>query len=296
MLKVKVAAYVELVRPHNILAVALSTILGYSVASRALGVPPNLVDLLMACSVVTLVAAGGYAINDYFDYKVDLINKPYRPIPSGRVTLGEVLRFSIALGVVGVALSTYFGVLSLLYVSLNSLLVYTYSAKIKETGFLGNVVVSLEGAATIVYGSLVVYLRTGTAEALLASLVPASIAFTLLLGREVVKTIEDYYADAERNVRSLPRTIGLKASAVVASVILLAVPPLSILPALSGYYNRFIYIPLTAITLVLVVHSSARMMLSSNKVSTATKVRSELKVAVFTGILALLISSVAATS
>lgn len=293
MLRTKAAAYVELVRPHNTLAAALSTVLGYSVASRALGTPLNSVDLLVACSVVALVAAGGYAINDYFDYRVDLVNKPYRPIPSGRASLGEVLRLSVALGVAGVALSMYFGALSLLYVLLNSLLVYAYSAKIKETGFLGNVVVSLEGAATIVYGSLVVYLRTGKAEALLASLIPASIAFTLLLGREVVKTIEDYYADAERNVRSLPRTIGLRASALVASVILLAVLPLSVLPILLGYYNRFIYIPLAAITLVLVVHSAVRMMLSSNKVSTAAKVRSELKVAVFTGILALLISSVA---
>jgi len=294
MLKTRVAAYVELVRPHNVLAAALSTVLGYLVASRALGVLPAPPDLAVACSVVALVAAGGYAVNDYFDYRVDVVNKPYRPIPSGRVTLGETLRLSIALGVAGVLLSAYFGALSLLYVALNSLLVYAYSAKIKEAGFLGNLVVSLEGAATIVYGSLVVYLRTGAPEVLLASLIPSSIAFTLLLGREIVKTIEDYYADAERNVRSLPRTIGLRASAAVASAILLAVLPLSVLPALSGYYNKLAYIPLAAVTVVLVAHSSARIMLSSNVVSAAAKVRSELKVAVFTGIAALLISSLVA--
>ncbi len=295
MLKTKVAAYVELVRPHNVLAAALSTALGYSVASRALGMPLDIADLVVACLVVALVAAGGYTINDYFDYRVDLVNKPYRPVPSGRVTLSEVLKLSVALGIAGVLLSTYFGALSLLYVVLNSILVYTYSAKIKETGFLGNLVVSLEGAATIIYGSLVVYLRTGAAEVILASLTPASIAFTLLLGREVVKTIEDYYADAERNVRSLPRTIGLRASALVASAILLTVLPLSVLPALSGYYNKVVYIPLAAITVTLVVHSSVKMALSTNVVSTAVKVRSELKVAVFTGIVALLISSMASS-
>jgi len=293
VLRSKVAAYVELVRPHNVLAAALSTALGYSTASRAVGIHLDMVDLVVACLVVALVAAGGYAVNDYFDYRVDLVNKPYRPVPSGRVTLKEVLELSVVLGIAGVLLSTYFGVLSLLYVVLNSIMVYAYSAKIKETGFLGNLVVSLEGAATIVYGSLVVYLRTGTAEVLLASLIPSSIAFTLLLGREVVKTIEDYYADAERGVRSLPRTIGLRASALVASAILLTVLPLSALPALSGYYNRVTYIPLAVITVVLVVHSSAKMLLSTNVVSTAVKVRSELKVAAFTGILALLISSIA---
>lgn len=295
-MKARVAAYVELVRPHNVVASALSTALGYLVASRALGVPPALLDLAIACSVVALVAAGGYAVNDYFDYRVDLVNKPYRPIPSGRVTLSEALRLSIALGVAGVLLSAYFGALSLLYVVLNSLLVYAYSAKIKEAGLLGNLVVSLEGAATIVYGSLVVYLRTGAPEALLASIIPSSIAFTLLLGREVVKTIEDYYADTERNVRSLPRTIGLRASAAVASAILLTVLPLSVLPALLGHYNKLVYIPLAAVTVALVVHSSIRIMLSKNIVSTATKVRSELKVAVFTGIAALLISSIVAST
>lgn len=31
--------------------------------------------------------SAGNVINDYFDYKIDLINKPQRPIPSGRISL-----------------------------------------------------------------------------------------------------------------------------------------------------------------------------------------------------------------
>lgn len=33
--------------------------------------------------------SGGNVINDYFDYKIDLINKPQRPIPSGRISLNN---------------------------------------------------------------------------------------------------------------------------------------------------------------------------------------------------------------
>lgn len=286
----KLSAYVELIRPHNVVAAVLCVVLGVLTASRATEFSLNPLDILIAIAVVALVSAGGYAINDYFDYRVDSVNKPYRPIPSGRVSLGEVLYFSIALGVAGVALSAWFGYLSLAFVALNSLLVYSYSAKIKEWGVLGNVVVSFEGSASILYGSLVVYTQVGRDSALYSAIVPISIAFTLLLGREIVKTIEDYYADSVRGVKSLPRTIGLRASALVASIILLVVPPLAVLPLYSELYNISVYLPLATATVVVVIFSAVKLLRSSNLVLTAIKVRSILKIAMITGILALILS------
>lgn len=286
----KLLAYLEMVRPHNVVAAILCVVLGLLAGSKAVGWAPGPVDVVLASAVVALVSAGGYVINDYFDFKVDSVNKPYRPIPSGRVGLREALYLSLALGAVGVALSAWFGHLSLIFVLLNSLLVYGYSARIKEWGLVGNVVVSFEGCAAILYGSLVVYARTGEPGSLHAAAIPMAIAFFLLLGREVVKTIEDYYADAVRGVRSLPRTIGLERSATVASAILMTVPALSVLPLFSGLYNALAYAPPAAVTVAIVVASALRIARSSNVVSTAIRVRSSLKVAMVTGILALLLS------
>lgn len=283
-------AYLELVRPHNVIVAVLCVILGMLAASRALGRPLQASEIVIASAVVALVSAGGYTINDYFDYKVDSVNKPYRPIPSGRIGLREALYFSLVLGAVGISLSTLFGPLSFIFVSLNSLLVYGYSAKIKEWGVVGNVVVSFEGSASIFYGSLVVYSQTGDHKALTSAIAPIAIAFTLLLGREIVKTVEDYYADSVRGVKSLPRTIGLRASAVVAAVILLTVPALSVLPLFSNYYNISIYAPLATATIAMVVISALKIVKSSNVISVAIKVRSILKVAIAMGVSALLLS------
>lgn len=286
----RLSAYLELVRPHNVAAAVLCVILGVFAASKSVGRPPSVAEMVVASAVVALVSAGGYVINDYFDYKVDVINKPYRPIPSGRVSPKEVLYLSSVLGAAGVALSIWFGPLSFAFVLLNTILVYAYSAKIKEWGVLGNIVVSFEGSASIFYGSLVVYVLTGEAGALTSTAVPMVIAFVLLLGREIVKTIEDYHADSARGVRSLPRTIGLRESAVVASAVLLTVPVLSVLPLFVGHYNVSVYAPLATITAIIVIVSALRMVGSANVISAAIKVRSALKIAILTGVLALLLS------
>ncbi len=286
----KLLAYLELVRLHNVVAAVLCVVLGMLTTSRALGRPLYAFEVVVASAVVAFVSAGGYVINDYFDYRVDLVNKPYRPIPSGRVSLREVFYFSLVLGFIGIALSIEFGIVSFVFVLLNSLLVYGYSAKIKEWGIVGNIVVSFEGSASIFYGSLVVCARVREYGALTSAIAPMAIAFTLLLGREIVKTVEDYYADSVRKVRSLPRTIGLKRSALVASAILLTVPMLSVLPLFSEHYNASVYIPLATFTVVIVVTSALKMIRSTNIISTAIKVRSALKIAIITGILALLLS------
>ncbi|MEM1931572.1 MAG: geranylgeranylglycerol-phosphate geranylgeranyltransferase [Sulfolobales archaeon] len=288
--KSKLSAYLELVRLHNVMAAILCVVLGVITASKTLERPLYALEILMASAVVAFVSAGGYVINDYFDYKADLVNKPYRPLPSGRVSPKEVFCLSLVLGSVGVSLSLIFGTISFIFVLLNSLLVYGYSAKVKEWGIVGNVVVSFEGSASILYGSLVVCAQTGRYEALASALIPMTIAFTLLLGREIVKTIEDYHADSVRRVRSLPRIIGLRKSALVASAILLTVPALSTLPLFSGLYNASIYIPLATFAVAIVVTSALKMVKSNNVVSTAIKIRSTLKIAMMTGILALLLS------
>lgn len=46
--------------------------------------------------------AGGVVLNDFFDRKVDAIERPERPIPSGRVRPASAARFGVSLSVAGV--------------------------------------------------------------------------------------------------------------------------------------------------------------------------------------------------
>jgi len=287
----KVKAYIMLTRPHNLLATVITTLMGWLIVF--IEAQNNIISPVYPVLTVMLAAAGGYVINDYFDAEVDAINKPYRPIPSGAVSRNEALIFSVVLALAAIALSLKSGPISFTFVILNTALLYAYSYKIKELGFLGNVVVAFEGAASIIYGGLAASEPLGRLELVTQTFLPALYAFLLLLGREVVKTIEDYRADALRDVKSLPRILGVRRAAIAASVILSSVVIISPLPIMMGFGT--IYCVLAFITDVIIVYSVITLthIRRENAESTAAKLRSLLKVAIFVGSLAFLLDLVA---
>ena len=278
----KLGGVVELLRPHNLLVSAFTTLIGVVSVSGRLD-PYAAVPI----AVVVLVAAGGYVINDYFDYEVDRVNKPYRPIPSGRVSRDEALVLALGLFAGGVALAILPGPVSFAYAFLNAVLMFMYSYKIKEFGLLGNITVAFSGASTIIYGGLAVAEHAAAIETVVRAAVPSLYAFLLLLGREIVKTIEDVEADAARGVKSLPRILGITAAARVASGILLGVVALSLLPVLMGY--GMVYAVLAGATDVLIIVSVKEVLLGRDKIAASSKARSLLKLALLTGALAFLL-------
>lgn len=286
----KLIGYVELARPHNLLVSALTTTIGYLVVAshlKSYGLNP-----LIPIATVTLVAAGGYTINDYYDADVDSINKPYRPIPSGRVARQEALVFSIALTVVGVSLSIVSGLITFLFAVANAVLVHAYSRTIKTTGFLGNIVVSLQGANSIVYGGLALSEYEASLSLALYALLPAIYAFALLLSREVVKTIEDMEADAVRGVKSLPRVLGPRIAANVAAIFAAFVVVISPIPYFFGF--GIVYLTLASLTDIIIIYSIYRLLrkdFKSNPIEVSSKVRSIMKVAIFVGSMAFLIDA-----
>jgi len=73
-------AYFELLRPPNLTTAAADVLAGY--AAAGLGNPAALGWLLAGTSCLY---GGGVTLNDFFDRKLDAIERPERPIPSGRV-------------------------------------------------------------------------------------------------------------------------------------------------------------------------------------------------------------------
>ncbi len=283
----KVKAYVTLTRPHNLLATVITTLIGWLIIY--IETRNNVINPAYPVLTVMLAAAGGYVINDYFDAEVDAVNKPYRPIPSGIVSRDEALIFSVALALAAITLSLKSGLISFVFVILNTALLYAYSYKLKELGFLGNVVVAFEGAASIIYGGLAASEPLGKLELVNQTLLPAIYAFLLLLGREIVKTIEDYRADALRNVKSLPRVLGIRRAAMVASIILLSVVMISPLPIMLGF--GVVYCVLALITDIIIIYSVIMLVRirEESAEDTAARLRSYLKVAIFVGSLAFLL-------
>ena len=76
--------YLELVRPANVATSLADVLAGYAVAGLA--APRALPWLLLSTACLY---AGGIVLNDFFDRKLDAVERPERPIPSGRVRAGQ---------------------------------------------------------------------------------------------------------------------------------------------------------------------------------------------------------------
>ena len=74
-------AYLKILRPDEALMMAMPVII-----IAIVGLDFTL-SVVLGTLVVFLMAGAGNVINDVFDYKIDAVNKPDRPIPSGRISL-----------------------------------------------------------------------------------------------------------------------------------------------------------------------------------------------------------------
>ncbi len=293
----KVRAALEVMRIHNVVVSLATTFIGYATLSHYFGLPviPPIVDYYIAAITVALIAAAGYAINDYYDIDIDLVNKPWRPLPSGRLDAETVYMFSLALFVAGTMLAAILsGIVSGLYAGLVSILLYYYSKSLKRKGFIGNIVVAFNSASTILYGGLVIAERHGLFNGLWTVAIPFTYAFLLVLGREIVKGIEDYYGDLKGGAKTIPVIYGPRRALYISLVILIAVIALSPLPFILGIYND-LYMLLAGVVDALIFFSLLSMITTTSHVdkliSKAGTARAVLKWAFFVGAIAFILGT-----
>jgi len=80
----------------------------------------------------------GLYLSDYLDRKLDAIQKPHRPIPSGRIKPKEALAIGAIFAIAGFLLSFLLSLNNILLVFVVALLVSTYAKFSKSRGILGN--------------------------------------------------------------------------------------------------------------------------------------------------------------
>ena len=238
-------AYLELARPLNGIIAFISTWLGGMFASQ--GNMENLIDirlLLVSISALVLLSAGN-AINDYCDYDIDRINRPRRPLPSGRIQRTNALIFAIVLTAIGIYFGTLInrnatGIAILVFVALAC-----YAFYLKRTPFVGNLVVSGLTGLTFIAGGVAIDSVQGT-------LVPAIFAFLFTTAREIVKDLEDTEGDLKNNAKTLatlnPQMAVRTAIGFMTSVILF-----SPIPYLFGLYSwHYLIVVLIGVDVVLI--------------------------------------------
>jgi len=139
-------------RPHNALAAGVAVIVGAHLGGRA-----DLVaePVLRAALVAWLVVAAANIANDRADIAEDRINRPNRPIASGRVSPEAATWLAVALAAAGCLLALTLGAAPAMATLALIGLAILYSSHLKGTLVLGNVVVAGLSASTIMFGSMV---------------------------------------------------------------------------------------------------------------------------------------------
>lgn len=172
--------------------------------------------LLMLVISTMMIAAGGYIINDYYDQKIDMVNRPEK------VVIGVDVRRRPALLAHGV--SSIAGILLGLWVSLSVGLVHIFSASLlwyysnylRRLPLVGNMAISLLSGLSILI--VLVYYRSIHQIAFIY----AFFAFLMVLIREVLKDIEDVRGDSAFGVVTVPVIWGIRGAKVIIYLVVLS--------------------------------------------------------------------------
>jgi 4-hydroxybenzoate polyprenyltransferase len=174
------------------------------------------------------IAAAGYIINDIYDVTTDKINKPQKVVIDEYISEKTGNNLFILFTVIGILLGTYvaweieknsFATLFLLV----SVLLYSYATSLKQTILIGNIVVSLLVALSILIVGIfeitpMINNENRDAYLFMFKLIIdyAVFAFLINLVREVVKDLEDIDGDYKAGYNTLPIAIGRDRASKVA--------------------------------------------------------------------------------
>ena len=263
--------YIEILRPGNALMGAIAIVL-VAIIDRSFTLP-----IILAMLAVFFETAAGNVINDYFDYNFDLINKPERPIPSGRISLKAGRNYGYLLFLLGTICGFLISFLTSNWIPFAIVLIadvvlYLYACKLKSTPLIGNLTVGFMTGFGFVFGGFAINNPT----IILTSIYLGFFAFVMTTARELIKDIEDMEGDKSEGAKTLPILYGEKPTAILA--VILIIIDCALCPLL--YYNHifgFYYLIVIAIAVILFLYSAILIIRNQDR-QTAGKASKYLKI------------------
>ena len=225
LLLLKCLSLFSIIRGYNILVIALAQylasiyILSPNLPLRAVVLDLKLFVLVLASS---LVIAGGYIINSFYDSEKDLINKPRKSMLDRLVGQRTKLTTYFVLNFLSVLLASSVSFRAVLFFSAYIFGIWLYSHKLKRIPFVGNMVSAI--LAITPFFAVFVYYKNFEA----VIFVHAIYLFLLILVREMIKDLENIAGDMAQGYRTIPLLYGTTVSNTLISVLIL----LTLLPAL----------------------------------------------------------------
>ena len=235
MLKNPFIAFLKLIRIENLLIIALTQCcIQYFVLNDFVEYT-KFTPFLFFISILstTLIAAGGYIINDYFDVKTDKINRPETVVLDVIIKRRWAMLLHIVFNAIGLILGLYLALkcqnLKLVtFQILSIVLLWFYSTHFKKQLLIGNLVVSTLTATIpllpLIYDFyftpeinpfIIEYTKTIMKSLVYMVFGYSLFAFLTSFAREVIKDMEDYKGDVQTGCKTMPIVWGMVTSKVV---------------------------------------------------------------------------------
>ena len=176
--------------------------------------------LLFAVLAAFLMTGGGNAINDVRDVETDRINKPGRPIPSGKVSKRGAFSLFVIVTAIGLLLSFFVNPSFFLIALFNAAIMVLYAVVFKQLPVIGNLSVAYLSSSTFLAAGLLLFDFSTVWASPVVLLAGISLIGTF--SRELMKSIEDRKGDAAVKLKTLPIVAGEKVTRVLAYISLLA--------------------------------------------------------------------------
>jgi 4-hydroxybenzoate polyprenyltransferase len=244
LLLLKIVSMFSVIRGYNIpiiaLAQYLSAIFILAPNKRALDVVLDF-NLFIIVIASSLTIASGYIINNFYDSKKDLINRPNKSMLDRLVRQKTKLQVYFAVNFIVFLLAFFVSIRAVFFFSTYIFLIWFYSHKLKKIVVIGNLTASF--LAVLPFFAILLYYKNLYPQIF----AHATFLFLLLLIREMIKDLENIKGDVANNYQTIPVLFGENFSKKIISVLTIStIIPIYFLIEIFevGYMDIYFYVSL----------------------------------------------------
>jgi 4-hydroxybenzoate polyprenyltransferase len=235
----KIFLFLKLIRFQNLIIIFISQyfaaiflLKGFAEWNSVIA-DPYMFSLSMS---TLLIAAGGYIINDYYDVKIDMINKPERIVVGMLMKRRTAIILHTCINLAGIIagflVNWKVGMIS----AIISFLLWLYSVWLKKTAFAGNILISLLSGTSLL---LLTFYYHSNIEVIF---IYAIFAFFISLIREIIKDMEDMKGDAAFGCKTLPIIVGIRKTKTILFLLIIVFTAALIISGLRIQINVLAYL------------------------------------------------------
>jgi 4-hydroxybenzoate polyprenyltransferase len=241
-LLLKIISMFSVVRGYNIpiivLAQYLSAIFILAPEKRAMDIILDK-NLFLIVLLSALTIASGYIINNFYDSKKDLINRPNKSMLDRLVSQKTKLQVYFSVNFIVFFLAFFVSIRAVLFFSCYIFLIWFYSHKLKKIAFIGNLTASL--LAVLPFFAILLYFKNFY-NVIFAH---ATFLYLLILIREMIKDLENLKGDIANDYQTIPVLFGENTSKkIITALTIFTIIPIYFLVEIFevGYMDIYFYI------------------------------------------------------